>query len=126
MLEGDKNLRNFVNKLGSTLDNDGLDDIGDQLNELKGILSESLGDFPFKCAIIVVVLFNLLYTFYGGYFAARTDNAIESDCYCDPGDKIFYRTLMLVFTISWVCILFLDVNDLFLTMKQNMTIIKKK
>ena len=81
------------------------DDVGGQLQELKGILSEALGDLPFKLAIVLIVLFNLIYTFYHAFFTTRIDNVIESDCYCDPIDRAFYRTLILVSTMIWICIL---------------------
>lgn len=83
-----------------------LDDLSDQLHELKGILSESLGDFPFKVAILIVVVFNLLYTFYHAFLATRIDDIIENDCYCDPIDRAFYRTIIIVFISFWVCFLF--------------------
>ena len=82
-----------------------LDDFSKQLNELKGILGEALGDVPFKCAILLVVLFNLLYTLYHTFFATRTDDVIENDCYCDSTDRAFYRTITLISIIFWVCFL---------------------
>ena len=30
---------------------------------------------------------------------------IESDCYCDPSDRAFYRTITLSSIIIWICIL---------------------
>lgn len=82
------------------------DEFSEQLHDLKGILSESLGDFPFKVAIAIIVLFNFLYTFYQAYLATRIDDIIENDCYCDPTDRVFYRTITLTFISSWLCFLF--------------------
>ena len=81
-----------------------LDDVSGQ-QELKGILIESLGDFPFKCAILLIVFFNLIYTFYHAFFATRIDYVIESDCYCDPTDRAFYIAITLSSVIIWICIL---------------------
>lgn len=74
--------------------------------ELKGLLSETLGDLPFKFAIVVVVFFSFLYTFYDAYFANRISNVIKNDCHCDHADRAFYRTVVLISIVLWVCFLF--------------------
>ena len=84
---------------------EGLEDVSDDLNELKGFLSEALGDVPFKCAVILVVFFSFIYIFYGVVFANRISDIINSDCYCDPTDRVFYRTVILMSIVFWVCFL---------------------
>ena len=101
----DIDVKNVAEKVKEDLA-DSVDDFSEQLHELKGILSEALGDLPFKVAIIIVVVFNLLYTLYRSFLATRTDNVIESDCYCNPTDRTFYRTIMLVSMIFWIIFLF--------------------
>ena len=59
-------LEDITNGIHSNLV-DNADDLGDQISELKGFLSETLGDLPFKVAIIIVVLFNFLYTCYDAF-----------------------------------------------------------
>lgn len=84
-----------------------IDEFSDQLQDLKGILSETLGDLPFKFAILVIMApFNLLYTFYQAFLATRVYDNTEIDCYCDHTDRVFYRTITLVFISFWVCFLF--------------------
>ena len=57
----------LINDIHSNLVDDA-DDLGDKVNELKGVLNETLGDLPFKCAIILVAFLNFLYTFYETFF----------------------------------------------------------
>ena len=102
-----KDIRKLAKDIQKDFADSVLDDFSKQLNELKGILGEALGDVPFKCAILVVVLFNLLYTLYHTFLATRTDNVIENDCYCDSTDRVFYRTITLISIIFWVCFLFI-------------------
>ena len=94
-----------------------LNDIGGDLNELRGILSEALGDLPFKTAIGFVVLFNFLYILYGAYFGANHFNVIESDCYCNNGDRVFYRIITFGFSTAWI--LFLVVYATYTTLFHN-------
>ena len=42
-----------------------LEDADAEIHELKGILTEALGDMPFKVAIGFIVIFDFLYTSYG-------------------------------------------------------------
>jgi len=103
-----KDLKEKVFELGTKIKmnlEDELDDAGDQLSQLKGFLSEILGDLPFKCAIVFIIFFNFSYTFYDAFFAARLSGIIESDCYCDPTDRAFYRIVTLVSMSLWVSFL---------------------
>ena len=84
-----------------------VDDLGDEISELKGILNETLGDLPFKFAIVIVVFLNFLYTSYGVFFAARISDMITDECYCHHTDKIFYITVMLLSTAAWFSFLFI-------------------
>ena len=85
---------------------DELDDAGDQLSQLKGFLSEILGDLPFKCAIVFIIFFNfLIRTSYDAFFATRLSDMTVSDCYCDATDRVFYRIVILVSISLWVCFL---------------------
>ena len=104
-MKSSKDIHKLAEDIQEDFSDSVLDDFSKQLNELKGILGEALGDVPFKCAILVVVLFNLLYTLYHTFLATRTDNVIENDCYCDSTDRVFYRTITLISIIFWVCFL---------------------
>ena len=44
-------LAELLHKIQSNLIDD-VDDLGDEISELKGILNETLGDLPFKFAIV--------------------------------------------------------------------------
>ena len=45
-----------------------LEDVGNEIQELKGILTEALGDVPFKVAVGFIIAFNFLYTSYAAFF----------------------------------------------------------
>ena len=96
---GDK-LEDIGDKLEEAFD-DALD-VGHDLSELRGILSSSLGDLPFAVAIVVVVAFSFVYTLYGAFFVTIRGNVIESDCYCDANDRLFYRFITFGFTSVWI------------------------
>lgn len=93
-----------VVEMGSAFD-EALNDVGGDLNELKGILSEALGDLPFKIALIFIVLYNFLYTLYGSYFGTNVSHMIESDCYCNRSDRLFYRIITIGFSTAWIIFL---------------------
>ena len=100
-------LAELLHKIQSNLIDD-VDDLGDEISELKGILNETLGDLPFKFAIVIVVFLNFLYTSYDAFFAARIgDGMITDECYCHHTDKTFYRTVMLLSTATWFSFLFI-------------------
>ena len=99
-------LEELLHKIQSNLIDD-VDDLGDEISELKGILNETLGDLPFKFAIVIVVFLNFLYTSYDAFFAARIGDMITDECYCDPTDKTFYRTVMFLSTAAWILFLFI-------------------
>ena len=65
-------IKEFKDELEANLE-ENLDDVSEQFQELKGILSESLGDLPFKCAILLIVFFNLIYTFYHAFLVSYQD-----------------------------------------------------
>ena len=96
----------LLHKIQSNLVDD-VDDSDDHISELKGILNETLGDLPFKFAILLVVFLNFLYTSYDAFFATGriTMTTIPNECYCDPVDRIFYRTVMMLSTIFWTLFL---------------------
>ena len=48
-------LADLLHKVQDNLVDDDVDDLGDQISELKGVLNETLGDLPFKFAILLVV-----------------------------------------------------------------------
>ena len=99
-------LEELLHKIQSNLLDD-VDDLDDQISELKGILNETLGDLPFKFAIIIVVFLNFLYTSYDAFFAARIGDMITDECYCDPTDQTFYRAVMFLSTGAWILFLFI-------------------
>ena len=101
-----KDLKDLINNVYINLVDDA-DDLGDQVNELRGFLNETLGNLPFVFAIVLVVVFNLIYTFYDAYFSARISNIIRSNCYCDPTDRVFYRTVWMISIILWIIFLFI-------------------
>ena len=105
-------LAELLDKIQSNLIDD-VDDLGDKISELKGILNETLGDSPFKFAIVIVVFLTFLYTSYGAFFAARTGDMITDECYCHPTDQTFYRAVMLLSTGAWI--LFLIIYGVFST-----------
>ena len=97
-------LAELLHKIQSNLIDD-VDDLGDEISELKGILNETLGDSPFKFAIIIVVFLYFLYTSYDAFFAARIGDMITDECYCDPTDQTFYRIVMFLSTGAWILFL---------------------
>ena len=99
-----KDLKALINNMFSNLLDDA-NDLGDQVNELRGFLNETLGNLPFIFAIMLVVIINLIYTSYEAYFSTSISNTIKSNCYCDPTDRVFYRTVMMVSIISWILFL---------------------
>ena len=100
----------LINDIHSKLVDDA-DDLGSKVNELKGFLNETLGDLPFKCAIILVVFLNVLYTFYETFFSATALNSeVRSDCYCDTTDKVFYRAVLIVSMILWISFLIVNAS----------------
>ena len=101
-------LTDLINDIRSHLVDDA-DDLGDKVKQLKGVLNETPGDLPFKCAIILVVFLNVLYTFYETFFSTTAlNNEVRWDCYCDPTDKVFYRAVLIVSIFLWI--FFLIVN----------------
>ena len=86
---------------------DYVDDINDQISELKGVLNETLGGLPFKFAILLVVFLNFLYTSYDAFFATRITSMITNECYCDPTDRTFYRIVMMLSMVFWISFLFI-------------------
>ena len=102
--DGVNDLKEFVSEVQDTFESS-FDDVSENLHELKGILSETLGDLPFKCAVLVIVLFNLIYIFYDAFLSTRIHNVAASDCYCDPNDETFYRTIVLISVVFWICFL---------------------
>ena len=101
-------LAELLYKIQSNLVDD-VDDLDDQISELKGVLNEALGDLPFKFAILLVVFLNFLYTSYDAFFATGriTVTTIPNECYCDPVDRTFYRTVMMLSTIFWTLFLYI-------------------
>ena len=99
-------LEELLDKVQTNLLDD-VDDLDDQISELKGILNETLGDLPFKFAIVIVVFLNFLYTSYDAFFAARIGDMITDECYCDPTDQTFYRAVMFLSTAAWISFLFI-------------------
>ena len=100
------NIEELKHDVGENLEGS-IDEFSDQLQDLKGILSETLGDLSFKFAILVIMApFNVLYTFYQAFLTTRIDDNTENDCYSDQTDRIFYKTITLVFISFWVCFLF--------------------
>ena len=57
-----------------------LEDADAEIHELKSILTEALGDMPFKVAIGFIVILNFLYTSYGVFFGSTigTENLINN------------------------------------------------
>ena len=55
-------LAELLHKIQSNLVDD-VDDLDDQISELKGVLNETLGDLPFKFAILLVVFLNFVYSY---------------------------------------------------------------
>ena len=101
----------LINNVRSNLVDDA-DDLGDMVNELKGFLNETLGDLPFKFAITLVVFLNFLYTFYEAFFSTSILNdEVKGDCYCDPTDRAFYRTVLFLSMVFWIS--FLIINALY-------------
>ena len=89
-------------------------DIIDDFHGLKGMISNALGKLGFKFSIVVVLLFNFIYTAYNA-FTRKTKTEISvislNNCSCDPGDRAFYSfntfsciTLWIVFLV--VCALY--------------------
>ena len=76
----------------------------DDIYSLKGILLEALGDTLFKVALIVVITFNFLYTFYNAFKEKRHDIS-KTNCICEPNDKRFYNTVTFGTTLLWVSFL---------------------
>ena len=101
-----KDLKELIHNVYCNLVDDA-DNLGGKVNELRGFLNETLGNLPFIFAIILLVVFNLIYTLYDAYFSARISNTIRSNCYCDPTDRVFYRTVMMISIIFWILFLFL-------------------
>ena len=86
---------------------DYVDDTNDQINELKGVLNETLGGLPFKFAILFIVFLNFLYTSYDAFFATRITSMITNECYCDPTDRTFYRIVTMLSMVFWISFLFI-------------------
>ena len=76
----------------------------DDIHSLKGILSEALGNKLFKVALVVVIIFNFLYTFYNAFKEKRHDERFISrtDCICEPNDKRFYTIITMGTILVWV------------------------
>lgn len=84
-----------------------LEDVGNEIQELKGILNEALGDVPFKVAVGFIIAFNFLYTSYAAFFGTTLGDAslIDDECYCSSVDRVFYRTITFGFSFVWVVFL---------------------
>ena len=103
-MSSDADTIELLHKIQSNLLDD-VDDLDDQISELKGLLNETLGDLPFKFAIVIVVFLNFLYTSYDAFFAIRIGDIVANDCYCHPTDRIFHRTIFLLSTVLWTLFL---------------------
>jgi len=79
-----------------------MEDVTNDIDELKGILSEALGGIPFNVGIFLIVLYNMSYLFYKAFFETRVDEIIQDDCYCDQSDRIVYRVMTFMIMGTWI------------------------
>ena len=91
-------------------------DVIDDFHSLKGMISGALGSLGYKFSILIVLLFNFIYTAYNA-FARSTKSEISvvsfNNCSCDPSDRAFYSFTIFGFTALWV--LFLVISALYNT-----------
>ena len=82
------------------------------VQELRGVLSEALNTYLFKFAVVIVVVFNFLYSLFNSFRqdGARdeSNDSVANKCHCNGRHKTFYVTLILTSTIIWFLILVLE------------------
>ena len=83
-------------------------DVMDDFQSVKGMISGALGSLGYKLLIFVLALFYYTYTAHSA-FARRTRSEISvtslNDCSCDPHDRDFYRHTVYGFTAFWMLLL---------------------
>ena len=83
-------------------------DVIDDFYSLKGMISGALGSLGYKFSILVVLLFNFVYTAYNAFNrSTQTEISVVSfnNCSCDPRDKAFYICTIFGFTALWIVFL---------------------
>ena len=113
------NLENDVNPEDIIDDVLGGGDIIDDFHDLKGMISNALGKLGYKFSIMVVLLFNFIYTAYNAFIRnTKTEISVISlnNYSCDPSDRAFYSfntfsciTLWIVFLVVCAVYKFLEV-----------------
>ena len=77
----------------------------DDLNDFKGIVSHALGTLGFKFSLVIILLFNFVYTVHNA-FAKTTKTEVSAisfnNCSCDSRDELFYSVITYGFISLWI------------------------
>ena len=77
----------------------------DDLNGLKGIVSDALGTLGFKFSLVIILLFNFIYTARNAFTKTTiTEVSVISfnNCSCDSRDELFYSVITYGFISLWI------------------------
>ena len=88
-------------------------DFIEDVHGLKGLISKALGGLVFKAAILVVILYNFVYTFYTAfeYSATEETTMIYNNCSCQSKDRMFYTIFTVSTIVLWL--LFFFIHELY-------------